>query len=74
MENKNFDKKSLNYIDEQFLLGNIIEKYDYYEDERSTQLSDNRLLSMLSMILQSPRLTRGTVMFSFLIFMNLRRL
>ena len=44
MENKNFDKKSLNYIDEQFLLGNIIEKYDYYEDERSTQLSDNRLV------------------------------
>ncbi|MDE6137954.1 MAG: hypothetical protein K2F57_00620, partial [Candidatus Gastranaerophilales bacterium] len=44
MENNNKDKKSLDYIEEQYLLSNIIEKYDYYEDSRSPQLSDNRLV------------------------------
>ena len=44
MENLKKDKKSLDYTQEQFLLGNIIEKYDYYEDSRSAQLTDNRLV------------------------------
>ena len=44
MENNKKDKKSLDYIEEQYLLGNIIEKYDYYEDSRSAQLADNRLV------------------------------
>lgn len=38
------NKKLLNYIDEQFLMGNIIAKYDYYENDRNLQLSDNRLI------------------------------
>jgi hypothetical protein len=38
------EKTSINYIEEQFLMNNIIEKYDYYENERSSQLSDNRLV------------------------------
>lgn len=41
---KNDDKTSINYIEEQFLMSNIISKYDYYENERSSQLSDNRLV------------------------------
>ena len=44
MENLKKDKKSLDYTQEQFSLGNIIEKYDYYEDSRSAQLTDNRLV------------------------------
>lgn len=44
MENLKKDKKTLDYTQEQFLLGNIIEKYDYYEDSRSAQLADNRLV------------------------------
>lgn len=44
MENLKKDKKSLDYTQEQFLLGNIIEKYDYYENLRSAQLTDNRLV------------------------------
>ncbi len=44
MENLKNDKNKINYIDEQFLLSNIIEKYDYYENDRSTQLADNRLI------------------------------
>jgi hypothetical protein len=35
---------SMNYIEEQFLVSNIIEKYDCYENERSSQLADNRLV------------------------------
>ena len=31
MENNKKDKKSLDYIEEQYLLSNIIEKYDYYD-------------------------------------------
>ena len=30
MKNLNDDKNKINYIDEQFLMSNIIEKYDYY--------------------------------------------
>ncbi len=41
---KKEDKTSINYIEEQFLTSNIISKYDYYENERSSQLSDNRLV------------------------------
>ncbi len=33
------------YVNEQFLIGNIISKYDYYDEMRSRQLSDNRLIS-----------------------------
>ena len=44
MENLNADKNKINYIDEQFLVSDIIDKYDYYENDRSTQLSDNRLI------------------------------
>ena len=44
MENKNAIKKSIGYVEEQQLINNIIEKYDYYENERSLQLSDNRLV------------------------------
>ncbi len=41
---KKEDKTTINYIEEQFLTSNIISKYDYYENERSSQLSDNRLV------------------------------
>lgn len=34
----------INYHDEQILMDDIIQKYDYYEDNRSSQLSDNRLI------------------------------
>ncbi|MBR1425246.1 hypothetical protein IJ579_06765 [bacterium] len=34
-----------NSIDEQFLIGNIISKFDYYDETRNSQLSDNRLIS-----------------------------
>lgn len=44
MENIKENKDSINYIEEQFLKSDIIEKYDYYENERSSQLSDNRLV------------------------------
>lgn len=44
VNNLKTDKKTLDYIEEQFLLGNIIKKYDYYENARSTQLADNRLV------------------------------
>ena len=33
------------YYNEQFLLNNIIEKYDYYDEQRNQQKSDNRLIS-----------------------------
>jgi len=38
------EKNSLNYVEEHFLLNSIVSKYDYYENERSSQLSDNRLV------------------------------
>ncbi|MBQ7126206.1 hypothetical protein IJO12_03890, partial [bacterium] len=41
---KNNMKKSIDHVKEQRLISNIIEKYDYYENERSSQLSDNRLI------------------------------
>ena len=44
MINTNVETDILDSIEEQFLLGNIIKKYDYYEDARSSQLSDNRLV------------------------------
>ena len=44
MKNLNNDKNKINYIDEQFLMSNIIEKYDYFENDRTTQLTDNRLI------------------------------
>ncbi|MBD5402149.1 hypothetical protein HDR58_05045 [bacterium] len=31
-------------VDEQLLMNNIVEKYDYYDEQRSSQLSDNRLV------------------------------
>ncbi len=44
MEVKETKPSSINYMDEQLLINNIIEKYDYYDEMRSTQLSDNRLV------------------------------
>lgn len=44
MENKLKENTPLNSGDELFLLQNIISKYNYYETERSSQLSDNRLV------------------------------
>ncbi|MBQ8460533.1 hypothetical protein IJ541_10595 [bacterium] len=44
MENIITDKQKLGYVEEQYLLNNIIQKYDYYDDARSSQLSDNRLV------------------------------
>ncbi len=35
---------TIDYIEEQYLVSNIIGKYDYYENERSSQLADNRLV------------------------------
>lgn len=35
---------TMDYVDEQMLMNNIIEKYDYYDDMRSSQLSDNRMI------------------------------
>ncbi len=39
---KNMNK--LDYVQEQFLISDIIRRYDYYEDARSSQLADNRLI------------------------------
>lgn len=44
MENLKNDKNKITYIDEQFLVENIISDYDYYENDRSSQLADNRLI------------------------------
>lgn len=44
MIDDNFKNIELDNVDEQFLLANIIKKYDYYEDARSSQLEDNRLV------------------------------
>ena len=41
---KNKLSVDINYHDEQILMDDIIQKYDYYEDNRSSQLSDNRLI------------------------------
>ena len=41
---KNKLSLDINYHDEQILMDDIIQKYDYYEDNRSSQLSDNRLI------------------------------
>ena len=35
---------AFDYADEQFLISNIVGKYDYYNDIRSSQISDNRLI------------------------------
>jgi len=35
---------SVDSLDEQILMNNIIDKYEYYENERSSQLADNRLI------------------------------
>ena len=43
--NKMKKEMSNNYVDEQFLIGDIISKYDYYDETRNRQLSDNRLIS-----------------------------
>lgn len=37
--------KAHNYYNEQTLMNNIIAKYDYYNDTRSTQRADNRMIS-----------------------------
>lgn len=34
----------MNFEQEQFLTNSIIEKYDYYEETRNSQISDNRLI------------------------------
>lgn len=34
----------LDYTDEQILIENVVKKYDYYNEARNTQLSDNRLI------------------------------
>lgn len=44
MEIQKIKPSSVNYMDEQLLINNIIEKYDYYDEMRGTQLSDNRLV------------------------------
>ncbi|MCM1339092.1 MAG: hypothetical protein NC191_05430 [Muribaculaceae bacterium] len=44
IEKKKDEITSINYIEEQFLMSNIISKYNYYENDRSSQLSDNRLV------------------------------
>lgn len=44
MTNDIIENDSLSYTNEQFLLGNIVEKYDYYEEARASQLADNRLV------------------------------
>ena len=44
MISENLDKNFLDNVEQQYLLGNIIKKYDYYEDARSSQLTDNRLV------------------------------
>jgi hypothetical protein len=38
------EKEKTNYIEEQILLNNIIKKYDYYNETRSSQLAENRLV------------------------------
>lgn len=38
------DNNNLSYADEQYLLGQITEKYDYYEDARNLQIADNLLV------------------------------
>lgn len=38
------DNNNLSYADEQYLLGQITEKYDYYEDARNSQIADNLLV------------------------------
>lgn len=37
-------EEKIDYIKEQFLLENIIDKFDYYDNQRSSQLTDNALL------------------------------
>lgn len=44
MKNENKNLKQQNFLDEQILINNVIEKYDYYEQNRTSQLSDNRLI------------------------------
>lgn len=38
------ENKLLNSAEEQYLIGRITDKYDYYENERCTQLADNALV------------------------------
>lgn len=44
MENNLKNKTVLTEIEEQFLLNTVIEKYDCYEEERSSQIADNSLV------------------------------
>lgn len=44
MIDKKTDKFLLDNVEEQFLLGDIIKKYDSFEDSRMSQISDNRLV------------------------------
>ena len=39
------ENTTTDYYKEQFLLNSIIEKYDYYDEQRNQQKSDNRLIS-----------------------------
>ena len=38
-------KNTLEYYNEQFLLSDIVKKYDHYDEQRNQQKSDNRLIS-----------------------------
>ena len=44
MKIENNKSKNQNLYNEQVLINNVIEKYDYYEQNRTSQLSDNRLI------------------------------
>ena len=44
MKIENNQSKNQNLYNEQVLINNVIEKYDYYEQNRTSQLSDNRLI------------------------------
>lgn len=39
------ETKTLDYYNEQFLLSEVVKKYDYYDEKRNQQKSDNRLIS-----------------------------
>ena len=49
----------INYHDEQILMDDIIQKYDYYEDNRSSQLSDNRLIKYAIYNSDIPKVNDG---------------
>ena len=38
------EKTKLNFMEEQYLTDTIVSKYDYYENERCSQIADNALV------------------------------